>query len=156
MTIVFYSNHFNSIQYSKQCSVTSFVANKSSFNYFSQECAENALKKPQKRNLACNFKPMTIVFNSFYFKTIIYTKQCCVPRFMANKPCLNHFMLESAKTVLKKFSKHNLARNFKHMTIVFYSNHLNPIQYSKQCSVPSFVANKQVSTSFCKNVSKTL
>ena len=54
-----------------------------------------------------------------------------MPSFVANKPCLNYFMLESAKNVLKKFQKHNLARNFKHMTIVFDSNHFNTIQYSK-------------------------
>ena len=142
ITIVYNSNHFNTITYTKQCCVPRFLANKPSFKQFLRESAQTAEKKSKKRNLASNFKRMTIFFNSIYFKTIIYKKQCCVPSFVANKPCLNHFMLESAKNVLKKFQKHNLARNFKHMTIVFDSNHFNTIQYSKQCSVPSFVANK--------------
>ena len=49
---------------------------------------------------------------------------------LPNKPNLNHFMQESAKKP-KKFLKSNLARNFKHMTIVFDSNHFNTIIYTK-------------------------
>ena len=40
---------------------------------YARKC-QKRLKKPQKRNLARIFKRMTIVFNSNYFKTIIYTK----------------------------------------------------------------------------------
>ena len=56
-----------------------------------------ARKKPQKRNIAHNIKHMTNVFDSNLFHTIIYTKYCCVPSFVPNKPSLKHFMRESVK-----------------------------------------------------------
>ena len=59
-------------------------------------------KKLEKSYLARNVKHMTIVFESNYFNTIIYTKQCCVQGFVRNKPRLNHFKRESAK----KYNKH--------------------------------------------------
>ena len=73
---------------------------------------------------------MTIVFYSKHFNTIVYTNESCVPCLGTNKPSLNHFMRESKK-ILKKPIKSNLARNFKHMTIVFDSNHFNTIIYTK-------------------------
>ena len=96
MTIVFYSNHFNTILYTKKWCVPFFVAYKRSMNHFMRESAKNA-KKPQKCNLAHNIKHMTIIFDSNHLNKIFYTKYCCVPSFMANKPRLNHFMLESTK-----------------------------------------------------------
>ena len=79
----------------------SFVANKQSFNHFLRESTltlkKKRLEKPQKRNLARNFKRMTIVYDSNYFNTITNTKQFCVPRFLTNKPSFNHFLQESAQ-----------------------------------------------------------
>ena len=46
--------------------------------------------------------------------------------FRGKQTKFNHFMRESAKNA-KKPQKCNLARNNKHMTIVFDSNHLNII-----------------------------
>ena len=76
------------------------MANKPSFNHLLQESSKT-LKKPQKSNLERNFKHMTIVYDSNYFKTIIYTKSCRVPSFVTNEPSLNTFKRESAKNVLK-------------------------------------------------------
>ena len=72
------------------------MQNKQSFKYFMQENAKKALKT-QKRNLARNFKHMTIVLDSNYIKTIIDTKECRVPSFVPTKPSLNNFKRESAK-----------------------------------------------------------
>ena len=55
------------------------------------------LKKPQKHKLARNFKHMTIIFVSNHLNTITYTNYCCVPSFVANKQCFNHFLREGAK-----------------------------------------------------------
>ena len=87
---------------------------------------------------------MNIIFNSNHFNTIIYTKLCCVPSFMQNKPSLNDIMRESAQKRIKKLKMHlcTIARNFKHMTIVLHSNHLNIIIYTKYYCVASFMANK--------------
>ena len=40
--------------------------------FYAIKC-QKRLKKPQKRNLAHNFKHMRIVFDSNHFNTIIYT-----------------------------------------------------------------------------------
>ena len=53
------------------------------------------LKKPQRRSLARNIKHITIFLDSNHLK--IYTKKCCVPNFIENKPSFNNFMRESAK-----------------------------------------------------------
>ena len=90
------SNHFKTIIYTKYCCALSFVPHKGGLNHFMREIAKNAYKIT-KRNLARNFKHMTIVFDSNDFKTIIYTKWCCVLCFAANKPSLNHLWRESAK-----------------------------------------------------------
>ena len=42
----------------------------------------------------------------------------------------------------KKLQKRNLARNIKHMTIVFDSNHLNTIFQTKYYCVPKILPNK--------------
>ena len=52
------------------------------------------VKKPKKRNLARNFKQMTVLFDYNQFNTITYTIRYCVPRFVPNKQILNHFMRE--------------------------------------------------------------
>ena len=150
MTIFFDSNHFNTIIYTKQCCVPCFVANKPSLNHFMRESVKNA-QKTSKRNLTLNFKHMTISFNSKHFNTIIYTKQCYVPSFVPHKPSLNDFKVPKT---LKKPQKCNIARNFKHMTIVFDSIDLKTIIYTKQCCVPSFVANKLSLNHFVRESSK--
>ena len=48
---------------------------------YAKNCKKR-LKKPQKRNLARNFKNMSIIIDSLLFHTIIYTKYCCVPSFV--------------------------------------------------------------------------
>ena len=53
-----------------------------------------------------------------------------MPSFVANKPCLNHFIRESAKNA-KKPQKRNLASNFKHTIIFLVQNHFNTITYAK-------------------------
>ena len=73
---------------------------------------------------------MTTVLDSNHFKTIIYTHYCCALSFAPQKPNLNHFMREIAKNAYKT-KKRNLARNFKHMTIVFDSNYFKKIIYTK-------------------------
>ena len=51
-------------------------------------------------------------------------------------------MRENAKNALKPLML-KLARNLKHMTIDFDSNHFNTTIYTKQNYVPSFMPNKQ-------------
>ena len=48
----------------------------------------------------------------------------------------------------------NLARNFKHMTIVLDSNHFSTIIYTKSCRVPSFVPNKPSLNHFMRENAK--
>ena len=96
MTIVFGSNHFNTILYIKKRRVPFFVATKRSMNHFMRERDKNA-KKPQRCNLAHNIKNMTIVFDSNHLNTIFYIKYCYVPSFVENKSRSNHFMRESTK-----------------------------------------------------------
>ena len=50
--------------------------------------------------------------------------------FRGKQSKFNHFMRESAKNA-KKPQKCNLARNIKHMTIVFDSNRFKTIIYTK-------------------------
>ena len=61
------------------------MGNKISLNKLMQESDKNALKKPQKRNIARNFKNMTTVLDSNHFNTITYTKYYCVPSFVSKK-----------------------------------------------------------------------
>ena len=82
--------------------IPSFAPNKPSLSHFKRQSGKNA-KKPLKPNFAHTFKHMTIVFDSNNFNTIKYTKRCCLPSFVANKPSLNHFMRESAKNAKKNF-----------------------------------------------------
>ena len=80
------------------------MPNKLSLNYYKLESAKKKkIKKPSKRNLACNLKHIKIFLNSNHFNTIIYIKHCCVPSYTPNKPSLNYFMRESAKKALKNF-----------------------------------------------------
>ena len=67
-----------------------------------------------------------------------------MPSVMPNKPCLDYFMRESAKNVLKKPQKNATYNVFKHMTIVFNSNHFNTIIYTNKCCVPNVMSIKQV------------
>ena len=105
------------------------------------EKAPKTLKKPQKHKLVCSFKHIIIVSDFNHFNKITYTKQFCVPSFAANKPCLNHYIRESAKNAVI-LKKRNLARNIQHMTIIFDSNLLKKITNAKQCCVPCFVPNQ--------------
>ena len=130
--------HFNKIRYTKQCFVTSHMQNKSSLNYFMRQSAKIALIKRKNATIAHNFKNMTIIFISNNFKTKIYFKWCCVPSFMQKEPCLNYFMRKCQKS-FKNGKKTNLARNFKHMTIVINFCHSKPIINTKQCCVPSIM-----------------
>ena len=77
-----------------------------------------------------------------------------MPSFVANKPCLNHFIRESAKNA-KKTLKRNLADNFKQMFIFLVSTHLKTITYTKQCCGPSFVPNKQTLHYFMRESAKS-
>ena len=117
------------------------------------------LKHFKNHNLACNLKHMTIFFDSTHLKIIIYTKKWCAPSFMPNKPSLKYVMRKSAKNA-KKPLKWNYARNFKHITIVFNSNHFNRIIYTTSCCVPNFMPNKPSLNYFkresAKNALKTL
>ena len=114
------------------------------------------LNTPKKSNLARNLKHMTIDFDSNHYTTIIYSKQCWVPRFVPSKPSLNHFMRESAKKHKKKPLKSNYALNLKQMNIVFDSNAFNTIIYTKECAVQSFVPNKPSLNHFIRECAKTL
>ena len=60
-----------------------------------------SVKSAKKRNLACIFKHMTIVFNSKQFKTIICTKWFRMQSVMPNKPSVDYYMRESANNTLK-------------------------------------------------------
>ena len=157
MIIFLASNQFNTITYAKQCCVPSLVAKKQTLNHFMRETTKNA-KKTIKRNLARNFKDIKIVFDSKNFKIITYTKQCCVPCYVPNKPSLYHFMRESAKNA-KKPQKRNFACNFKHMSIVFDPNHFYTIPYNKLYCVPNSLPNKPSLNHFLresgKNTKKT-
>ena len=153
MTIFFQSNHFNTIIYTKQCCVPCFVQNKPCLNHFIRQSVKNAKKKPQKRNLAINFKHITIYFDSKNFKTITYKKQCCAPSFVPNKTSLHHFMRENAKNA-KQPQKRNLVCNLKHMSIVFNSSHFNTITNNKLYCVPSFVPNKPSLNHFMRESAK--
>ena len=52
-------------------------------------------------NLARNFKHLTIVFDSNYFNTIIYTKRFNVLGFVRNKSSLNHFYARKCQKNIK-------------------------------------------------------
>ena len=52
-------------------------------------------------NLTLHCKHMTSIFDSNYFKTIIYTKWCCVSSFVHKKPSLSFFTRESDKNPSK-------------------------------------------------------
>ena len=86
-----------------------FCGSKPSLNHFMRESAKNA-KQPQKRNFACNFMHMSIVFDSNHLNTIKYNKLYCVLSFVPNKTSLNHFVRESAKNA-EQPQKRNLACN---------------------------------------------
>ena len=84
MTIVFDSNLFHNIYLIVVCAM--FRAKQTKYEpYYARKCLKRKTKS-QKYNLARNGQHMTIVFNSNLFHTIIYTKQCCVPCFVPNKP----------------------------------------------------------------------
>ena len=51
--------------------------------------------------------------------------------FRGKQTGMNNFMRESAKKAKKKLEKCNLARNYKHISIVFNYSHLNKIIYIK-------------------------
>ena len=101
---------------------------------------------------------MTIVIDFNHFNTKKYTKWCCVPSFMVDKPSLNHFVRESAKNAIQR-QRCNFACNFMHMSIIFDSNYLNTIIYNKLNHVPSFVPKKPSLKHFMrespKNAKKT-
>ena len=61
MTIVFNSNHFNTIVYIKQYYVPNFIQNKPSLNYFMRESAKNALKT-LKTQLSTEFEAYDYCF----------------------------------------------------------------------------------------------
>ena len=78
-----------------------FVPNKPTLHHFIRESAKS-VKQSQKRNLACNLKHRSIVFDSNHFNTITYNKLYCIPSFVPNKTRLNQFVRESAKKAKKK------------------------------------------------------
>ena len=88
--------------------VPSLVPNKPSLDHFMRESGKMP-KKPLKPNFARSFKHMTTVFYSNNFNTKKYTKWCCVPSFVTNKPNLNYFMRESAKNAKKQTLKTQLS-----------------------------------------------
>ena len=63
-------------------------------------------------------------------------------------------MRENAKTGYKTFRTSNLARNIKHMTIVFDSNHSNTVILNKNCCAPSFIPNKLWLNPFMREIAK--
>ena len=74
--------------------------------------------------------------------------------FRGKQTGMNNFMRESAKKAKKKLEKCNLARNYKHMTIVFDSNHFNTIIYTKQCRVLCLLQNKPSLNHFMREKAK--
>ena len=74
---------------------------KPSLNSLILEKVQKTIKKHYKSKLARNFNHMIIVFVYNHVNTIIFTKKCCVPSFLPNKPRLNHFKQKSAKKGLK-------------------------------------------------------
>ena len=56
------------------CCVPTFMAKTPILNNFMRENDKKMLKKPQKCNFTRNFKHMNIVFDSYHFNTINYTK----------------------------------------------------------------------------------
>ena len=74
MAIVFDSNHFNKILYTKQGCVPFYRGKQTKFEQFYVRKCQKRLKNLKKHNLACNIKLMTIIFDSNHFNTIIYTK----------------------------------------------------------------------------------
>ena len=153
MTIVFDSNHFNPIIYTKQCCVPSVVANKPSLTTLCEKVPKTIKKK---RTLARNFKRITIFFDSNHFDTITSTKQCYAPSFIDNKPSFEPLFAIRCTKLLKKPKKRNLVRKFKHMIIFFDSNHINTIKYTKQLRVRIFMANKPSFNHFLRESSKML
>ena len=97
MTIVFDSNDFKIIIYIPNSVVCHVSWQKNQVSTILYEKVPKTLTKPQKRNLARNFKHMTIIYDSNHFNPIIYLKLCCVTSLVENKQSLNHFMRESAK-----------------------------------------------------------
>ena len=65
-------------------------------------------------------------------------------------------MRENTKKPKQKLEKSNLARNFKHMTIFFESNHFNTITYTKQCCVLGFVRNETSLNHFMRENAKKI
>ena len=131
MTIVFDSIHFNTIRYTKKCCVPYFLAYDYCFH-------------------------MTIFFNSNHFKhNNIYHLVLCA-KFHGKQTKFQLLFTRKSLKRLKKPRKRNLVRNFKHMTIVFDSNHFNRITYAYQCCVPSFVANKPSFNRFARKCPKGL
>ena len=66
---------------------------------------QKKIKKLNKSNIARHLKNMTKIFTSIYLNTIIYTKECCFPCLLPNKPSMNHFMRERAIKAKKNFKK---------------------------------------------------
>ena len=103
---------------------------------------------------------MIIFFNSNHYnsKYIPNSVECQVS--MPNKPSVNYFIRESTKNAKKNPLKRHIARNFKHINIVFNSNLFNAIIYSKECCLPSLVPIKPNINYFiresCKKALKTL
>ena len=73
---------------------------------------------------------------------------------MQNKPSLNYFMRQSAKIALIKRKNATIARNFKHMTIIFNSNNFKTKIYSEWCCVPSFMQKEQSLNYFMRESAK--
>ena len=141
MTMIFKYKHFNTIIYTKQCCVASFVRNKPCSSYCMRESAKT-LKNPLNHKLARNFKHMTIIFNSNHFNTTIYTKECCVPSFVQNKTKFELLLCTKVPKTLKNPLNHNLAHNFKHLTMICNSNNFITIIYIKQCRMRNYMQNK--------------
>ena len=95
------------------------------------EKVAKTLEKPKKQNLASNFKHMTTIFNSKHFKTIIYIPNSVVCQVSSQTNQVWTSLCEKVPKTLKKPLKGNLAHNFKHTPIFFYSNHFSTIIYMK-------------------------
>ena len=74
MTIVFDSNHCNGITYIQNSVCAKFCGKETQFELLYAKKCPKRLKKPEKRNLARNFKHMTIAFDSNHFHRLTYTK----------------------------------------------------------------------------------
>ena len=131
MNNVFDSNQFNTIKYVPNSVVCQVSCQTTQVWTTLSEKVPKTLIKPQTRNIALNFKHINNLFDSNHFNTIKYIPNSVVCHVSRQITQVWTTLSKKVPKTLKKPQKWNVARNLKHMNIVFDSNHFNTITYTK-------------------------